>query len=48
MIKGWREVDTNLFDAFVRMTKAAGYRARYRAPYRLDYVMTNHYLEIGG
>lgn len=38
-------MDTNLFDAFVRLIKADGYRARYRAPYRPDYAMTNYYLE---
>jgi hypothetical protein len=48
VIKDWREVDTKLFDAFVRLIKAEGYRATYRAPYRPDHVMTNHYLEIGG
>lgn len=48
VIRGWREVDADLFDAFVRMIKAEGYRATYRAPYRPDYVMTNHYLEING
>lgn len=26
--------DTNVFDSFVRLIKAEGYRARYRAPYR--------------
>ena len=34
VIEGWRGVDTKLFDAFVRMIKAEGYRARYRPPYR--------------
>ena len=48
VIKDWREGDSNLFDAFVRLIKAEGYRATYRAPYRPDYVMRNHYLEIGG
>ncbi len=48
VIKDWREVDTSLFDGFVRLIKAEGYRAEYRAPYRPDYVMTNHYLEING
>lgn len=48
VIKDWREVDTSMFDAFVRLIKAEGYRATYRAPYRPDYVMTNHYLEING
>jgi hypothetical protein len=48
VIKDWREVDANSFDAFVRLIKAEGYRATYRAPYRPDYVMTNHYLEING
>ena len=48
MIKDWREVDTDLFDAFVELIKAEGYRARYRAPYRPNKVMTNQYLEIGG
>jgi len=48
VIKDWREVDADLFDAFVRLIKAEGYRAEYRAPYRPDYVMKNHYLEIGG
>ena len=48
VIRDWREVDTDLFDAFVRLIKAEGYRATYRAPYRPDYVMTNHYLEIDG
>ena len=48
VIKGWREVDANLFDVFVRMIRAEGYQATYRAPYRPDRVMTNHYLAIGG
>lgn len=48
VIKGWRTVDAGSFDAFVRLIKAAGYRATYTAPYRPDYVMTNHYLEING
>ena len=48
VIKEWRDVDTSAFDAFVRLIKAEGYRATYRAPYRPDYVMTNHYLEING
>jgi hypothetical protein len=26
VIKGWREVDTTLLDAFVRLIKAEGYR----------------------
>jgi hypothetical protein len=46
VLRGWREVDSNTFDVFVRLIKAEGYRAR--APYRTDRVMTNHYLEIGG
>jgi len=37
VIKDWREVDSDSFDAFVRMVKAKGYRGRYRAPYRPDY-----------
>ena len=41
-------MDANLFDAFIRLIKAEGYRARYRAPYRPDHVMTYHYLEING
>lgn len=48
VIKDWREVDINLFDSFVRLIKAKGYRARYRAPYRPEYVMTNQYLETNG
>jgi len=48
VIKDWREVDTSSFDAFVRLIRARGYRATYRAPYRPDYVMTNHYLELDG
>lgn len=28
--------------------KSEGYRGEYRAPYRPDYVMTNHYLERDG
>lgn len=48
VIKDWDEVDERLFDAFVRLIKADGYKARYRAPYRPEYVMTNHYLEIDG
>ncbi len=28
--------------------EADGYRAKYVAPYRPDYVMRNHYLEIDG
>ena len=48
VIKDWGEVDADLFDAFVRLIQAEGYRATYRAPYRPDYEMTNRYLEIGG
>ena len=48
VIKEWREVDGEQFDAFVRLIKTEGYRATYRAPYRPDYEMTNHYLEIDG
>ncbi len=48
VIKGWREVDTELFDGFVWLIKREGYKAKYRAPYRPDFVMTNHYLEIDG
>lgn len=47
-IRDWREVHPDAFDAFVRLVKAEGYRAEYRAPYRPDYVMTNRYLEIDG
>jgi hypothetical protein len=46
VIREWREVDTEQFDSFVRLIKAKGYQGRYRAPYRPDYVMTNHYLVI--
>jgi hypothetical protein len=46
VIREWREVDTEQFDSFVRLIKAKGYQRRYRAPYRPDYVMTNHYLVI--
>ncbi len=48
VIRDWREVDTYLFDAFVRLIKAEGYRAEYTAPYRPGHVMTNRYMEIGG
>ena len=48
VIKDWREVDAGSFDAFVRLIRTDGYRAEYRAPYRPDYVMTNHYLELNG
>ena len=48
VIKEWREVDDEQLDAFVRLIKAEGYRATYRAPYRPNYEMTNHYLEIDG
>jgi hypothetical protein len=48
VIKDWREVDVNLFESFVDLIPAKGYRATYRAPYRPDHVMTNHYLEIDG
>ena len=48
VIKEWREVDTEQFDAVVQLIKADGYRAKYVAPYRPDYVMKNHYLEIEG
>lgn len=40
--------DTSVFDLFVRLIKAEGYRARCRALYRPDYAMTNRYLEIRG
>lgn len=48
VIKGWREVDTDSFDAFVRLIKSEGYVATYRAPYRPEVEMENHYLEING
>ena len=48
MIREWREVDDGELRAFVWLIKAEGYRATYRAPYRPNYVMTNHYLEIDG
>jgi len=48
VIREWREVDADLFDEFVRLIQAEGYGATYRAPYRPDYVMTNHYLEVDG
>ena len=48
VIKEWHEVDTEQFEAFAQLIKADGYRAKYVAPYRPDYVMTNHYLEIDG
>ena len=48
VIRDRREVDADQFDAFVQLIEADGYRATYRAPYRPDYVMTNHYLEIDG
>ena len=48
VIRDWREVDTGLFDAFVRLIRDEGYRATYRAPYRPDYEMRNRYLEIDG
>ena len=48
VIRGWREIDADSFDAFVRLINSEGYRATYRAPYRPDYEMRNHYLEIGG
>jgi len=40
VIKDWRDVDIGLFDSFVRLIKAKGYRATYRAPYRPEYVIT--------
>ena len=48
VIRDWSEVDAGRFEAFVRLIRAEGYRAEYRAPYRPDYLMTNHYLELGG
>lgn len=48
VISGWCEVDGEQFDALSELIEAEGYRATYRAPYRPDYVMTNHYLEIDG
>lgn len=41
VIEDWREVDSNLFRGFIRLVKAKGYRATYRAPYRPDYEMKN-------
>lgn len=48
VIREWREIDADRFDAFVRLIRDEGYRATYRAPYRPEYEMTNHYLEIDG
>jgi hypothetical protein len=45
VIKDWREVDVGLFDAFVGLIKAEGYRATYRAYYPLG-VWTYGKLEI--
>jgi hypothetical protein len=47
VIKDWREVDPGRFHAFVRLIREQGYRGRYRAPYRPEVEMTNHYLQIG-
>ena len=46
VIRDWREVDADAFDAFAGLIRAEGYRATYRAPYRPEYEMRNHYLEI--
>ncbi len=48
VIRDWREVEADRFDAFVRLIRAEGYRATYRAPYRPEYEMRNHYLELDG
>lgn len=48
VIRGWREVPSDACLRFVELIKAEGYRAEYRAPYRPDSVMRNHYLEIDG
>jgi hypothetical protein len=48
VIKQWHGVDDEQFDAFAQSIKADGYRAKYIAPYRPHYVMTDRYLEIGG
>ncbi len=48
VIRDWQEVDDDLFEAFVQLIRAEGYRAEYVAPYQPDYVMTNDYLEIDG
>ena len=48
VILGSREVPDRDFRRFCALIKQEGYIATYRAPYRPDYVMTNHYLEIDG
>jgi hypothetical protein len=48
VIKDWQEVDPESFDAFVQLIETEGYEAEYRAPYRPDRLMRNHYLEIEG
>ena len=48
VILEWREVPDRDFRHFCALIKQEGYLANYRAPYRPDYVMTNHYLEIDG
>jgi len=48
VIKDWREVEADLFDALVRLIETRGYPATYRAPYRPEYEMRNQYLKIGG
>ena len=48
VILEWREVPSHDFRRFCKLIKEEGYRATYRAPYRPDYEMKNHYLEIDG
>ena len=48
VIRSWRDIDVDRFDAFVALIRAEGYRATYRAPYRPEYEMRNHYLELDG
>ena len=47
VINGWEGVPEERYWGFGRLVRDHGYEGIYRAPYRPDYEMRNHYLEIG-
>jgi hypothetical protein len=48
VILGWPGVEADELWRFVALIRETGYRGTYRAPYRPEFVMRNHYLELDG
>ena len=48
VISDWPEVEVGLYWEFVRLVRREGYQGTYRAPYRPEVELRNHYLELDG